>query len=55
MIGNRLEENIMKKKKSKSEKETPKKPMIISKPVEEVQFNFGGLSDRDLKKNLGCG
>ncbi|HEY0655111.1 MAG TPA: hypothetical protein VGD65_18380 [Chryseosolibacter sp.] len=24
-------------------------------PAEEKPFDFGGLPDRDLKKNLGCG
>ena len=24
-------------------------------PGEEKKFDFGGLPDRDLKKNLGCG
>jgi len=44
----------MKKSKiKKSKKEEVKKP---SPPDEkEEPFNFGGLPQRDLKKNLGCG
>lgn len=37
-------------KEIKKEKETP--PV---NPNEEADFNFGGLPQRDLKKNLGCG
>lgn len=46
-------------KKKKDEKKNPKKtlPSVI-KQAEEGKpegFDFGGLPQRDLKKNLGCG
>jgi hypothetical protein len=47
----------VKKKVKKSSK--PKKE--VTQPFEDVitesknAFNFGGLPQRDLKKNLGCG
>lgn len=42
-----------KKKESKAEPEKK----IPSAPPEEAErpFDFGGLPQRDLKKNLGCG
>jgi hypothetical protein len=47
-------------KKKAKEKKTPKK--LPEKPKsqppqadEEKPFDFGGIPDRDLKKNLGCG
>ena len=46
-----------KKKAKKAEKE-PKKaePLGPAQTAEEDKpFDFGGLPDRDLKKNLGCG
>lgn len=51
---------MRKKKKSKARdinKEYPK-PMDRNTEVEkdeEKPFDFGGLPNRDLKKNLGCG
>lgn len=50
----------MKKKKEKasahSVKEKEKKSSIPRENSEEEKpFDFGGLPDRDLKKNLGCG
>ncbi|MEJ0055210.1 MAG: hypothetical protein WDN75_05875 [Bacteroidota bacterium] len=47
------------KKKSKK-KEVKKSKEVKMKPSEEAvitekPFDFGGLPDRDLKKNLGCG
>jgi hypothetical protein len=49
---------MSKSKKKKNEKSSVNKP----KPKKEAtdapkddQFDFGGLPDRDLKKNLGCG
>ena len=53
-------EKMRKKKKSKARdinKEYPK-PMDRNTEVEkdeEKPFDFGGLPNRDLKKNLGCG
>lgn len=49
----------MSKKKKDKKKETGK-PKPPEKPVEEKEpdenpFDFGGLPQRDLKKNLGCG
>lgn len=44
-----------KKKPSKKAKAKKKK---IAPPVENAKediFDFGGLPDRNLKKNLGCG
>jgi len=50
-------------KKSKAKKKAAKpdqkggKPAapIKSNEADENPFDFGGLPDRDLKKNLGCG
>jgi hypothetical protein len=46
----------------KSKKHTIRSKGVTSKPQEQVphereenRSNFGGISDRDLKKNLGCG
>lgn len=48
-------------KKKGKQKTTPKK-IVLEKPKEvpqqideEKPFDFGGIPDRDLKKNLGCG
>jgi hypothetical protein len=45
-----------KKKKIKEEKKTPVKPKNkqVDAPKSE-EFHFGGIPERDLKKNLGCG
>lgn len=46
--------NPMPRKKKPSKKpEPPKAP--LPEPEPEKQFDFGGLPQRDLKKNLGCG
>jgi hypothetical protein len=47
----------MKKRKAKKE---VKKPMPVQEKAipardDEKPFDFGGIPDRDLKKNLGCG
>lgn len=50
-------------KKSSAKKDPDKKPKkkIANKPIHELReendasFDFGGLPQRDLKKNLGCG
>lgn len=50
-----------KKKKSKGKKvssdslKPPLEKNVPVEPEEEKPFDFGGLPDRDLKKNLGCG
>lgn len=53
---------MMKKKKAKnqdavSKKKTETKPLppANKSEPEEKAFDFGGLPNRDLKKNLGCG
>jgi hypothetical protein len=46
------------KKGSKDRKESIPKAAPDAKSHEKEQegkFDFGGLPDRDLKKNLGCG
>jgi hypothetical protein len=48
----------MSKKKKDKKKETekpkpPEKPEV--KEENENPFDFGGMPQRDLKKNLGCG
>jgi len=47
----------MKKKKSKNlkSKEKVKDPPKSAEREDEKPFDFGGIPDRDLKKNLGCG
>ncbi|HWA34551.1 MAG TPA: hypothetical protein VG737_10500 [Cyclobacteriaceae bacterium] len=47
----------MKKKKAKKEikKAVPVKSKDIPPQDDEKPFDFGGIPDRDLKKNLGCG
>jgi hypothetical protein len=42
------------KRQSKVKKEEPK-PANEAATEKENQFDFGGLPQRDLKKNLGCG
>jgi len=54
---------MARKKKSKSEKkaikknitQTDQKAREHSKDEETNPMDFGGMPDRDLKKNLGCG
>ncbi|HZY79015.1 MAG TPA: hypothetical protein VFE50_05790 [Cyclobacteriaceae bacterium] len=47
----------MKKKKAKKEirKVVPVKAKEVPPQDDEKPFDFGGIPDRDLKKNLGCG
>lgn len=46
------------KKKKDEKKNTPK---VVTPPLKQTEeekpegFDFGGLPQRDLKKNLGCG
>lgn len=42
------------KKEPKKQKPEPKQK-DTDKQVDEKQFDFGGMPDRDFKKNLGCG
>ncbi|HZX73787.1 MAG TPA: hypothetical protein VFE57_05155 [Cyclobacteriaceae bacterium] len=44
---------MKKEQPKKPKKESPKKPPETEEKNEP--FNFGGLPQRDLKKNLGCG
>jgi len=47
----------MKKKKSdktKSKGKANEPPKVVEQDPEKP-FDFGGIPDRDLKKNLGCG
>ena len=50
---------MAKKKKSKLKvdpvKDQKPKDEVIEKFPEENPFDFGGIPQRDLKKNLGCG
>ncbi len=54
---------MMKKKKTKTQSNPAKENMVANQPqkqndaplTEEKPFDFGGLPNRDLKKNLGCG
>ncbi len=50
---------IIPKKKWKTEKDPKVKKLDENRPdtsdKNENQFGFGGLPQRDLKKNLGCG
>jgi hypothetical protein len=47
------------KKKTKEPADKAPKKVIPAVPVpdgdDDKPFDFGGLPDRDLKKNLGCG
>jgi hypothetical protein len=45
----------MKKKKSKAVKEKVKQAQPLVEETKDERFDFGGLPQRDLKKNLGCG
>ncbi len=45
-------------KKQRKKKEIKKTKVVKEKETEtdiEKPFDFGGLPDRNLKKNLGCG
>ncbi len=48
-----LKDKTSKKKESKSEPDNKIQPKPSEEP--EKPFDFGGLPQRDLKKNLGCG
>jgi hypothetical protein len=47
----------MRKKKPRKKAKTKdyKKPPVLEKTEAETFFEFGGLPERNLKKNLGCG
>ena len=42
------------KKKEELKAAIKKKPSIDTQKGEEKSFDFGGMPNRDLKKNLGC-
>ena len=42
-------------KEKKLTLEEEKAPLQVSEDQEKKPFDFGGLPDRNLKKNLGCG
>jgi len=44
-----------KKKAPKKAKEKEKKTSQVIEQDKDQTFDFGGLPDRNLKKNLGCG
>lgn len=44
-----------KKKAPKKAKDKEKKISPTEEPKKDETFDFGGLPDRSLKKNLGCG
>lgn len=47
---------MKKKVPKKKEKDKPEKKQPPEKEAEKDDaFDFGGLPDRNLKKNLGCG
>jgi hypothetical protein len=48
---------VKKEKLSKSSRIRKKKKVSpeISVPSDQKSFDYGGLPQRDLKKNLGCG
>ena len=54
-----MDMNRTTKKKAKKAEKEPKKAKNFLAPTpateEDKPFDFGGLPNRDLKKNLGCG
>jgi len=44
-----------KKKSGKKVKKKPEKIVPSQQIKEESSFDYGGLPNRNLKKNLGCG
>ena len=44
-----------KERKKKTQKIVPQKAREVPPQDDEKPFDFGGIPDRDLKKNLGCG
>lgn len=52
LLSRKVEKKTQKDKKKLKPKKVEEKEM---KPQEEVGQDFGGLPQRDLKKNLGCG
>jgi hypothetical protein len=53
-----MKKNKVKKKVTKQDQKKPEKPALPPTAEEETTenpFDFGGLPNRDLKKNLGCG
>lgn len=50
-----MEKKKQKKVKDNGEKKDRPKGQENVEAQEEKPYDFGGLPDRDLKKNLGCG
>ena len=48
-----MKKRVNKKEKSKL-KPQEKPPVEDQQESQEQPFNFGGIPNRDLKKNLGC-
>jgi hypothetical protein len=46
---------MKKDKKAEPKKKMGNKPVKPESVEDEKPFDFGGLPNRDLKKNLGCG
>lgn len=58
VVNHKLMGKMDKKKKPKEDKQISEVPPKQAEPPvkeEEKPFDFGGLPQRDLKKNLGCG
>jgi hypothetical protein len=47
-----VKKKVMKSSKAQKELPKPSTEVVVKK---ENPFDFGGLPQRDLKKNLGCG
>ncbi|WKZ59503.1 MAG: hypothetical protein QY309_16770 [Cyclobacteriaceae bacterium] len=52
-----MKKSKTKKKDAKQDQKKPEKPAVPATAEETTEnpFDFGGLPNRDLKKNLGCG
>ena len=52
-----MKKSKTKNKGVKQDQKKPEKPAVLTtaKETTENPFDFGGLPNRDLKKNLGCG
>jgi hypothetical protein len=46
---------VKKKVKKRLVIKKPKAIIVEAKQEHESEFDFGGLPNRDIKKNLGCG
>jgi hypothetical protein len=50
-----MKKKASKKKKPNTIKKVDEQQVAPTETSERTQFDFGGLPQRDLKKNLGCG